>query len=205
MGGTFIIIYVIASAARDAQSALQMKWALRLRIWSRKSNIQRYILSEVITLTNFLSVFFPEVDRTGADLILISVTKWQETSVNKCHEHILLIIFIIYLHIFLYTDSHSLIMLWRTFEETTDRVCAVLVFRLSLFSYYTLLINSQWANCLNLQKCQNVLSGEICRLLKIFTQNAHTWGFTFKCWLNGSWINSERKKRLTRSCHCPMQ
>ena len=32
----------------------------------------------------------PEVDRTGANLILISVTKWQETIVNKCHEHILL-------------------------------------------------------------------------------------------------------------------
>ena len=45
--------------------------------------------------------------------------------------------FIIYLHIFLYTDSHSLMMLWRTFEETTDRVCAVLAFRLSLFSYYS--------------------------------------------------------------------
>ena len=27
---------------------------------------------------------------------LISVTKWQETSINKFHEHILLIIFIIY-------------------------------------------------------------------------------------------------------------
>ena len=35
----------------------------------------------------------PKVDRTGADLILISVMKWQETSVNKCQEHILLIIF----------------------------------------------------------------------------------------------------------------
>ena len=47
----------------------------------------------------------PEVDRTGADLILINVTKWQETSVNKCHEHILLIIFIIYYwftYIFIY-------------------------------------------------------------------------------------------------------
>ena len=32
---------------------------------------------------------------------LISVTKWQETSFNKCHEHILLIIFIIYDWLFL--------------------------------------------------------------------------------------------------------
>ena len=92
----------------------------------------------------------PEVDRTGADLILISVTKWEETSVNKCHGHNLLIIFIIYLlfifdlHIFLYTDSHSLMMLWRTFEETTNRVRAVLAFRLSIFSYYT----SDWM-CIN--------------------------------------------------------
>ena len=47
-------------------------------------------------------IFFPfssrklssEVDRTGAILILISIMKCQETSVNKCHEHILLIIFI---------------------------------------------------------------------------------------------------------------
>ena len=39
----------------------------------------------------------PEVDRTRADLILIRVTKLEETSVNKCHGHILLIIFIIYL------------------------------------------------------------------------------------------------------------
>ena len=45
-------------------------------------------------------------------------------------------LFIIDLHIFLYTDSHFLIMLWKTFEETTDRVCTVLAFRLSLFSYY---------------------------------------------------------------------
>ena len=38
----------------------------------------------------------PEVDRTGANFILISVTKGQETIVNKFHEHIFLIIFIIY-------------------------------------------------------------------------------------------------------------
>ena len=105
------------------------------------------ILSAEIALTNFLpgncQKLSREVDRTGADLILISITKWEETSVNKCHRHILLIIFIIYiyllfifdLHIFLYTDSHSSMMLWRTFEETTNRVCAVLAFRLSLFSY----------------------------------------------------------------------
>ena len=34
--------------------------------------------------------------------------KWQETSVNKCHEHILLIIFIIYYwftYIFIYSYS----------------------------------------------------------------------------------------------------
>ena len=39
---------------------------------------------------------------------LISVTKWQETSINKCHEHILLIIFIIYYwftYIFIYWYS----------------------------------------------------------------------------------------------------
>ena len=50
--------------------------------------------------------------------------KLQETSVNKCHEHILLIIIIIYLLLiyiyFLYTDIHSLMMLWKTFEETAD-------------------------------------------------------------------------------------
>ena len=113
-----------------------------------KSNIQRYILSAEIALTNVLpgscQKLSPEVDRTGADLILLSVKKWEETSVNKCHGHILLIIFIIYLlfifdlHIFLYTDSHSLMMLWRTFEETTNRVCAVLALRLRLFSYYNM-------------------------------------------------------------------
>ena len=57
----------------------------------------------------FSSFFFPEVvtgrcqdwgglDYTASHKIwvsLINVTKWQETSVSKCHEHILLIIFII--------------------------------------------------------------------------------------------------------------
>ena len=38
--------------------------------------------------------------------------KWQETNVNKCHKYILLIIlifllFIIDLHIFLYTDLND--------------------------------------------------------------------------------------------------
>ena len=53
----------------------------------------------------------PEVSRTdcgGLDytasrkiwVSLISVTKRQETSVNKCHEHILLIIFMIFLLIY---------------------------------------------------------------------------------------------------------
>ena len=72
----------------------------------------------------------PEVGRTGADLIiplvtiwvsLISGTKWQETSVNKSHEHIFADCFYYLLFIyFLCTDIHSLMMLWRTFEETTD-------------------------------------------------------------------------------------
>ena len=115
--------------------------ALWYRIWSRKSNIQRYILSAEIALTNIFFLFLPKVvtgrwqdwgrlDYTASHKIwvsLISITKWHETSVNKCHEHILLIIFIrgvfiIDLHIyFLYTDIHSLMMLWRTFDETTDR------------------------------------------------------------------------------------
>ena len=59
-----------------------------------KSNIPRYILSAEITLSNFLpgscQKLSPEVDRTGVDLILISVTKWEETSVNKCHGHIVI-------------------------------------------------------------------------------------------------------------------
>ena len=75
---------IIASTARDARSASRTKWALRERIWSRKSNIQRYILSAEIALTNQFFFQFssrklsPEVDRTGADLILISGTKWQD-------------------------------------------------------------------------------------------------------------------------------
>ena len=112
-----------------------------VRIWSRKSNIQQCILSAEIALTNIFFLFLPKVvtgrwqdwgrlDYTASHkiwVLLISITKWQETSVNKCHEHILLIIFItgvfiIDLHIyFLYTDIHSLMMLWRTFEVTTDR------------------------------------------------------------------------------------
>ena len=85
----------------------------------------------------FSSFFFPEIvtgrwqdwgklDYTGSHKIwvsLISITKWQETSVNKCHEHILLIIFIIcywFTYIFIYWYS-ILMMLRKTFEETTDR------------------------------------------------------------------------------------
>ena len=77
---------------------------------AKRLGFQRYILSAEITQTNFLPFFFPEVltgswqdwgglDYTASDKIwvsLISVTKWQEKSVNKCHEHILPIIFIIY-------------------------------------------------------------------------------------------------------------
>ena len=70
----------------------------------------------------FSFFFFPNVDTGrwldwgGLDytashkiwVSLISVTKWQETSVNKCHEHILLIIFIThywFTYIFIYWQS----------------------------------------------------------------------------------------------------
>ena len=74
----------------------------------RTAYVQSVIASKLWPI--FTSFFFPEVvtgrwqDWGGLDytaghkiwVSLISVTKWQETNVNKCHEHILQIIFIIY-------------------------------------------------------------------------------------------------------------
>ena len=87
------------SKSWDARSMSRTKWALRQRIWSRKTMIN--------TSDQFSSFFFLEVGKTDWGRLdytalhkiwvsLISITKWQEMSVNKCHEHILLINFITY-------------------------------------------------------------------------------------------------------------
>ena len=92
----------------------------------KESNIQRYILSAEIALTNFLH-FSPRTlsledknDWGGLDytarhkiwVSLINVTKWQETSVSKCHVHILLIIFNIY-----YWFTHTFIYWYLFFND----------------------------------------------------------------------------------------
>ena len=128
--------------------------ALRQRIWSRKSNIQWYILSAEITLTDFLPFSsrklslevgrndWGRLDYTAIHKIwvsLISITKWQETSVNKSHEHSLLIIFIIYhwfTYIFLYTDSKFFNDAVKDFWRDYRQVCALRALRLRLISYY---------------------------------------------------------------------
>ena len=103
----------------------------------KKSNIQWYILSAEIALTNFLPFssqkLSPEVGRNDWGrtwlyrysqiwVSLISFTKWQECQyVSRTYFadyfHYWLLIYIY----FLYTDIHSLMMLWRTFEENKDR------------------------------------------------------------------------------------
>ena len=96
-----------------------------------KINIQRYILSAEIALTNFLPFsslkLSPEVGRTdwgGLDYTAIHQILVSLISVTKCKKRVsinvtnifcwLFLLFIIDLHIFLYTDIHSLMMLWRT-------------------------------------------------------------------------------------------
>ena len=99
------------------KSVLRTKWALYGREYDQgKVTYNDIYFSVEIALTNFLPFFFPEVV-TGSWqnwlgtaihkiwVSLISIMKWQETSVNKCHKHILLIIFIIYYwltYIFIY-------------------------------------------------------------------------------------------------------
>ena len=55
------------------------------------------------------------------------VTRNEYHYVSQTYFADISFLFIIDLHIFLYTDIHSLMMTWRTFEETTDK-CAVLAF-----------------------------------------------------------------------------
>ena len=81
----------------------------------------------------FFLFFFPEVV-TGSWrnwlgtaihwiwVSLVNVTKWEETCVNKCHEHILLIIFIIcywftYIFIFWYSFFNGAVKdFWRDYR-----------------------------------------------------------------------------------------
>ena len=63
---------------------------------------------------------------------------------------------LIYIY-FLYIDSHTLMMLWRTFEETTDTFCAVLAFRLETYFQVTFVLRTDlvWYHfCLALQASQ---------------------------------------------------
>ena len=142
---------------KRAQLATHFERRERSELYGREYNQGRVTYNDVyfqqkLLWPIFSSFFFPEVvtgrwqdwgglDYTASHKIwvsLISVTKWQETSVNKCHEHILLIIFIIYnwfTYIFKYWYSFfndAVKDFWRDYRQ----VCAVLAFRLSLFSYY---------------------------------------------------------------------
>ena len=97
---------IIASTARGMQS---MPGTLYGREYDQGRVTYNYIYFQQKSLWPIFSSFFfpklsPKDGRTGRtclyhlsqNLGLISIAKWQETSVNKCHEHILLLIFIIY-------------------------------------------------------------------------------------------------------------
>ena len=96
--------------------------------------------------------------------------KHQETSVNKCHEHILLItstlyicksviFFITDLQIFLFIDIHSLMMLWRTFEEIIQIGLCCAIWTISKCVYF-LVILAQTTSCNVILSCYT----DVCKL-----------------------------------------
>ena len=137
-------IILIASTARDERSELygreydQGKVTYNGIYFQQKSLwpiFSSFFLPDVVTASwqNWLVTAFHKI---GA--LLISVTKWQKTCVNKGHEHILLIILIIYywftyMFIFWYSFWHDAVKdFWR--DYCCARIWAKPIFVLNLLN-----------------------------------------------------------------------